>query len=443
MLLSELIKKIKVVEVRGNINIQVKGLSQKIDLVKKGDLFFCYKGVNNNGHDFAYKAKQNGAVALIVEKFVEVDLPQILVKNTRKIMPVVCNIFFYDVLKYLYLIGVTGTNGKTTSTTIIYDLLNTNGYKVGLIGTNGIKFLNRKINSNLTTPDTVELFYIFSKMKNAGVKYVVMEVSAHAIALNKLLGIKFEVGALTNISQDHLDFFKNMTTYAKCKLKFLNKNYCKNIFINVDDKKGQLFSKIINTNTITYGLENPSKCFAIDIKYNLESTTFLANVFDDVLIVKSRLSCKFNVYNLLLAISIVKFIGLDKNQILNGIKNLSIVNGRMNLYKLKSGAVAIIDFAHTPDGLKNVLENLREINKNNKITTIFGCGGNRDKLKRSKMGNIASTLSDKVILTSDNPRNENPLKIINDIKKGINKNNYLIVENRIAAIEKVINDYFS
>ena len=438
MILKELLKGIKYLDVRGSIDVEIKGLSQKIDNVQEGFLFFCFKGVNNDGHDFINLAQDKGAVALIVEKFVQSPLPQILVKKTRNIMPKICNNFFGNIKEKLKFIGVTGTNGKTTTTHIIYNILNKSGKKAGLIGTNGVFFGKKKLPLNLTTPDTVELFYILNDMNTSSIEYVVMEVSAHAIALNKLKGLKFEVGLFTNLTQDHLDYFKTMHNYALAKLKFLNKSYCKHIILNTDDDYGKLFKKLINANMTTFALDNPADCFAIDINLNLHNTSFVANVKDDILIINSPLPCLFNVYNLLGAIICCKELGINNNSIISSIKELSLIEGRMNAYKLSCQATAIIDFAHTPDGLEKVLLNLKDIKEAGNIITVFGCGGNRDKLKRSKMGEVASIYSDKIILTNDNPRYEKPQDIINDIIKGIKNKPFEVEINRKKAIEKAI-----
>ena len=441
MLLKDITKKVRIMGSKGDLNVCISGLSQNVAKAKKGDLFFCYKGVNFDGHNFCDDLLKKEVSALVVERYLNIDLPQILVKKTRKVMPKICNIFFNDVLNDLFLIGVTGTNGKTTTTSLIFDILKTNNYQVGLIGTNGIKFAGNEVQSNLTTPDTIDLFYILNDMKLSGIKLVIMEVSAHALALDKLLGLKFEIGVFTNLTQDHLDFFKTMEKYSLTKLKFLNKKYCKNCFINIDDNKGNLFAKISNSNVFTYGIENPANCFAMDLKLSSTKTNFIANVFDNVFIVNSPLTCRFNVYNLLVSIMVTKFIGLTDEQILFGISKLSKVDGRMNTYKLFTGAVAIIDFAHTPDGLEKVLKSLKQINKDKKIVTIFGCGGNRDFLKRPIMGKIACSLSDYVFITSDNPRSENTNDIVKDITTQLKCTNYEIIVDRKLAIKKAIETF--
>jgi len=439
MILKNLLTKIKNATLIGEENTNITHLSQSLNTVTNGSLFFCYKGLTVDGHDLAKYAKSKGAVALVVERLLDIDLPQILVKKTRNIMPKICNAFYNNVLKKLTLIGVTGTNGKTTTANIIYQLLNLNNYKTGLIGTNGVEYLNFYFPPKLTTPDTVDLFEIFNKMSSSGIKYVVMEVSAHAMYFKKVLGCKFDVGILTNITQDHLDFFKSMYKYSLSKLEFLNKRYCKNCVVNVDDNYGRMFLKLINVKTISFALNNPARCFAIDVNLSTTKTTFVANVLDEVINVSVNLIGQFNVYNCLSALICCKILGLNVNQ-LQKINKIKPIKGRMNTYKLNNGAIAIVDFAHTPDGLLKVLQTIKEIKDvNSKIITVFGCGGNRDILKRPIMGKIAGENSDFVIITNDNPRNEPPQEIANQIIEGIENHNYCIELNRQNAIEKAIN----
>lgn len=436
MKLIEIFKNIKILDKKNFIpNLEIKNLSQKANATKPDSLFFCFKGVNNDGHNFYDQAIKNGAVALVVERFLDTTLPQILVKNVRNIMPKACNNFFGNVQNKIKLIGVTGTNGKTTTTHIIYEILSTQN-KAGLIGTNGVKYNSIFLPPTLTTPDTVELFYLLNAMQKEDIEYVVMEVSAHSLALNKLLGLKFEVGIFTNLTQDHLDYFKTMNKYFLSKLKFFNKKYIKTALVNIDDPYGKLLQKLTKVKTLTYGINNPSDGFAVNLQLNLTSSNYFVNVFDNVLEISSPLPCLFNVYNTLCALSCCKILGIDDADIIKAIKNLHQIDGRMNCYKLKNGAVAIIDYAHTPDGLKKVLENLKDLNA--KIITVFGCGGNRDKTKRSQMGEIAESLSDKVILTSDNPRFEEPKNIIDDILKGFKQISPQVYLNRTQAIKQAI-----
>ena len=434
MQLKNILKNIKICGVKGNDQVNILHLSQKVEECLPGSLFFCIKGLSGDGHKFAEDAQKNGAVALVVENYIDCNLPQVLVKNTRNIMPKICNNFYGNVLSKLKLVGITGTNGKTTSTKILQSILSCSGKQVGIIGTNGVEFSNKKIKTSLTTPDTTHLFKIFNDMVTDGVEYVVMEVSAHAISLNKVRGLKFEVGLFTNLTQDHLDFFGTMHKYAVTKLKFLQKNYCKNVVINVDDKYGRLFEKLTNTNLYTYAINSPAQSFAIDMQLKLNYSSFLCSIIDSPMQITTHLPCLFNVYNVLGACVVAKILGCDADSIVKGVQNLKSVEGRINFFKLRNGSYAVIDFAHTPDGLQKVLEALKSLPEIKKIITVFGCGGNRDKSKRSIMGEIASKLSSLTIVTSDNPRYEDALSIINDIEKGI-KGEYLKVVDRKNAIK--------
>lgn len=438
MKINNLLKGIKVLEIKGDTNVEIFSLSQKINNCKRGCLFFCFKGVNFDGHNFVQMAINNGATCILCEKFVDgCNVLQIKVKNVRDVIFKVCNNFYNNLIKSFKFIGVTGTNGKTTCTTIIKSIIENSGNQCCLIGTNGVEIGNEKFETTLTTPDTVDFFNILNKAKTKSVKYVVMEVSAHAIDLKKLKGLKFEVGVFTNLTQDHLDYFKTMHNYAVTKLKFLKKSYCKNVVINIDDEYGKLFSKLSNTKVYQYALDSPAQNFAMDVNLNINGTSFLANILNSVCEIKTKLICKFNVYNILASCICAKILGFDVDCIVNTVNNLKAISGRVNTYKLKNSATVIIDYAHTPDGLQKILENLRGLNSGSKIITVFGCGGNRDKTKRYKMGQIAASLSDEIILTNDNPRYENEQDIITDILKGIKKK-VLIDTNRKNAIENAI-----
>ena len=437
MKLNDLLRGIKVKEVFGNTNVEIECLSQNTNKIKNNCLFFCYKGVKFDGYDYIDYAEKNGAVAIVADKMVDTKLPVILVNNTRKTMPKICNRFFGNVLRKVKLIGVTGTNGKTTTASLMFQILNNSGRKTGFIGTGKIEYDGKVFEQNLTTPDTVDFFYLLVEMMKVNVKFVVMEVSAHALDLNKLYGLKYEVGIFSNLSQDHLDYFKTMGKYAICKLKFLKKRYCKHCVINTDDKYGEMFAKISDSDVVTYGIVKPARNFAMDLNLSLTHSNFIANVFDHIYDIKSNLLCKFNVYNELSAMVCAKILEIDDDVIVKTLQNVKRIEGRMNFYKLKNGAVAVIDFAHTPEALESVLSSLKNLGQK-KVICVFGCGGDRDKLKRSKMGRLASVYADYVFVTSDNPRSEDPLKIISDITDGIYTDNYEIEENRTRAIEKAI-----
>ena len=437
MKLKDLIKKLSYLSTKGSLDVEVTDLSQSLNKKGKNTLLFCYKGAVHDTHDFCKELKSGDYACLVVERFLDLPITQILVKNTRNIMPKVCNTFFGNVTKKLKFIGITGTNGKTTTSSLVYNILQNANMPCALVGTNGIKYAGKFFEPHLTSPDTVDFFYYLYDMALCGIKYVVMEVSAHALFLNKYKGVHFDISLFTNLTQDHLDFFCSMGEYAKAKLKLLQKPFSKFAIINIDDRYGEMFSHIIKKPFTTFGLHNPSDNFAMDINYSFSSTHFIANVFDNVFEINTPLICEFNVYNTLGAMCIAKKLGVDNDIIFKTISNPDSILGRMNVYKLKNGAYAIIDYAHTPDGMEKVLSSIKNIAKK-RIITLFGCGGDRDRLKRPKMGKIASALSDYVFVTSDNPRLESPSKIIANICDGITLKNYEVEENRTLAIQKAV-----
>ena len=437
MKLKDLIKNLSYLSTKGSLDVEVTDLSQSLNKKGKNTLLFCYKGAVHDTHNFCEDLKSGDYACLVVERFLDIPITQILVKNTRNIMPKVCNTFFGNVTKKLKFIGITGTNGKTTTSSLVYNILQNANMPCALVGTNGIKYAGKFFEPHLTSPDTVDFFYYLYDMALCGIKYVVMEVSAHALFLNKYKGVHFEISLFTNLTQDHLDFFCSMGEYAKAKLKLLQKSFSKFAIINIDDRYGEMFSHIIKKPFTTFGLHNPSDNFAMDINYSFSSTHFIANVFDNVFEINTPLICEFNVYNTLGAMCIAKKLGVDNDIIFKTISNPDSILGRMNVYKLKNGAYAIIDYAHTPDGMEKVLSSIKNIAKK-RIITLFGCGGDRDRLKRPKMGKIASALSDYVFVTSDNPRLESPSKIIANICDGITLKNYEVEENRTLAIQKAV-----
>ena len=438
MKIEKLLKRQKIVKFIGNFNkIEIEHLSCDTNKMQKNTLYFCLKGEMNDGHNFAFLAKQKGAVALVVEHPVDVDLPQIVVPDSRSAMSLIAGNFFDNPAQKLKLIAVTGTNGKTTTTYMIKSILEKAGFKVGLIGTIGTVIDDILLPATLTTPDPIELHSLFHQMVNKGVSFAVMEASAHAIKLHKLDGIKFDVGILTNITQDHLDFFKTFESYKNTKLAFLNQKYCKNIVINADDKSGQelLLSTKDKSNVFSFGLNNPSDVFAVNYEFKIDGTEYFLNLFDEMLHIKTKMIGQFNLYNALSAVTACKILKIKTPYILSGLNEMQSVAGRFNVINFDNKTSAVIDYAHTPDGLKNILTSVREVTSG-KIISIFGCGGNRDTGKREIMGKISGSLADFTIITSDNPRLEKPMDIILQIENGVklSSKNYLCIENRVDAI---------
>lgn len=402
--------------------------------VTKGSLFVCIRGENSDGHDFAKDAEKNGAAAILCEKQVQVNIPQIVVSSTRKALSKVFSCFYDNPQNKLKIIGLTGTNGKTTTSFLIKSILEESGKKVGLIGTQGAFIGKQFFQTGLTTPDPQFLFKLLKQMVDFGVEYVVMEVSAHALSLDKTEGIVFEVGVLTNLTQDHLDFFKTMENYKRAKFKLFEGNKIKSAVLNFDDEFGRELGETIDVPFLSYSLNNPSDVFAAKIGNKNGKNKFIVNILDNVFDVESNLIGEFNIYNSLAAASVAAMLGCSTKQIKNGLEKLFGVEGRLNRFNLSNGVVAFIDFAHTPDGIEKALNAIREL-KFKQIITVFGCSGNRDKDKRHKMGQIAEKLSDYVVLTTDNPRFENPELILDDIEIGMEKTAHTRFVSREQAIE--------
>lgn len=418
------------------IDLEINHISMNTNDITKNTLFFCIKGQNQDSHDLAELAIQKGAIALVVERLLDVPVPQIVVNNTREVVGKCAENFYHNPRKNFQLIGVTGTNGKTTTTYMIKNILEMAGYKVGVIGTIGVVIDQQKSPANLTTPDPIELHKIFYDMVQQEIDFVVMEVSAHSIDLQKISGLVFDVGILTNVTQDHLDYFGTFQNYLEVKKEFLTPKFCKVGVVNVDDVAG--LSIVMNNPEIpllTYGLKNPADCFATKINYTLNGTTYFLNIQDNLNAINTRLIGEFNVYNAMGAGVACTALGINQSAIKAGLSTCDFVEGRFNVVMLANGAYAVIDYAHTPDGIENILSSVRKVTKG-KIYSLFGCGGNRDTSKRSIMGKISAKLADFTIITSDNPRYEEPNEIIKDIEKGVKSltSNYICIENRKMAI---------
>lgn len=438
MELTNLIKTTDIIKIKGWIkDINIEDITIKSSSVKKNNLFIAIKGEHFDGHNFLEEAIIKGATALVLEKEMpEYNIPQIIVKNTRKAYATICSEFFGNPKDKLKFIGITGTNGKTSCALFISQILNSANKKCATIGTLGAFCGDKVYASNLTTPDPYDFHKLLKEFIDDNVEYVSMEVSAHAIFHNKIFNIDFEVGILTNITQDHLDFFKTMKNYANTKLNFFKNNKIKYKIINSDDKYSLELIKN-EKNLILYGLHNPADIFAINISTSQNGTIFTLNAMDNIFYCTTNLSGEFNVYNLLAVVSACLCVGVNFETIINTIKNLHTPTGRFNVIHLENNRTVIIDFAHTPDGLSKALSTARSVCKG-KLISLFGCGGDRDKLKRPIMGKIAEELSDFVILTSDNPRFEKPENILHDIELGIKGHNYLKLPDRKIAIQTAL-----
>ena len=395
--------------------------------VNNNDIFIALPGINNDGHNYICDAINNGAEYIICERG-NYNKPYMIVESTKNFLNEFLSSNFGDLINSMIIIGITGTNGKTTSCFLIYDLLKKLNIKSAYIGTLGFYIEDKISDLNNTTPDILTLYNLLIDCKKYNVKIVVMEVSSHSLELDRVYGIKFDYVVFTNLTQDHLDYHLNMDNYLNSKKKLFLNNINSIGITNVDDKYGNEFK---TNNTITYGF-NSNDYKILDYKLYLNKVIYKFKYKNKIYKVKLNIPCKYNIYNSIISIIILNNLGFRIEKIIKLLSKVEIPDGRMDLIKINKSYV-IIDYAHTPDAVYNVLKNVNEYRKG-KIYTIIGCGGNRDKLKRSKMGLISTTLSDYVIFTNDNPRNEDPKDIMYDITNNLKNTNYKIIYDRYNAI---------
>ena len=412
---------------------EIEGLCTDSSGIKRGDLFFCYRGEKFDSHSCALQVKEGGAAALVCERKLDCDIPQIVVKDGRAAVAAVAREFYGEPDRQLKIVGVTGTNGKTTTTYMLSSIFSAAGLPAGVIGTLGISYAGRFISPELTTPDPVYLHSVLRDMADAGIKYVFMEVSAHALYFDKVAGIKFEAGIFTNCTQDHLDFFGSMKEYAAAKKKLFEGGRCRFSVINADDKLG-LEIAASAPSAVTYGLKNPADVFAVDIEESISGVKFVLNLFDELYEIRLNMPAVHNVYNAMAAATCAKLLGVKTEDVARGLSALKSVPGRLECAGEYNGAHIFVDFAHTPDGLEKSLAALRKL-CTGKLYCLFGCGGNRDKSKRPLMGAVAAKYADFLIITSDNPRYEDPFDIITQIEEGVKPSGkaYVTVTDRETA----------
>lgn len=407
--------------------------------VKKGDTFIAIKGKNNDGHDYINDAIKKGATKIISEKDIERNIPIEVVKSTKEYLQKTLVKEYSNNFKDIKIIAITGTNGKTTSAYITYQLLNLLNEKACYIGTIGYIDADETEELQNTTPDILTLYKLLEKAKSKKIKYIVMEVSSHSLAENRIEGLNFEVVGFTNFTQDHLDYHKTMDNYLKDKLKILN--YLKhknNLVVNSDDDFSKYFTEKSKTH-VSYGKKGNIKIK--EVKYHANYTTLKFETQNKTYKINYDLANEFNIYNVLLSVGILIKCNFPINSIVKTVHNIKAPSGRCE--SIKTGnSTAIIDYAHTPDAVEKVIKSYKKIT-DKKVITLIGCGGDRDCTKRPIMGKIATDSSDYVIFTNDNPRSEDEEKIMKDILKGVSKNNYEIIYNRSLAIKKgleILND---
>ncbi len=402
--------------------------------VTKGSLFICINGERVDGHNYAVSAQEKGASVIVAEHKTDASIPHIIVDDTRLAMSLIASAWFSHPEKSLKFIGVTGTNGKTSTAFFIKRILDKMGLKTGLVGTVCNMIGDKTIPASVTTPEPLALFSLFADMVSAGVTHVVMEVSSHSIVQKRVYGVHFESAVFTNLSQDHLDYHGTMENYKAAKRElFLQTDTA---VINIDDKTGQEYFEQIPCKKLTFStLKNNADFVGKDIKLKPSGVSFQAVTLGGIARVTTASPGKFMVYNALGAIGAVCALGYKFLEILPHISSLGAVDGRAQIISGERPYTVMIDYAHTPDGLENILSSVKQYAQG-RVITLFGCGGDRDKTKRPIMAKTVCEHSDYVVVTSDNPRTENPTAIINDILEGItlDKNNYTVIENRRDAI---------
>ena len=435
MQIQELVKLIR----RNKFN----GISGNSKTVKKGFIFVAVKGARLDGNKFIKEAIDKGAKVIVGESkdLRNNNLKDILtvpVKDTRKAIAKLAVEFYKNPSDKIKVVGVTGTNGKTTITYLIEELLRKSGHNPGVIGTINYRYNNMVIPAKNTTPGPIEIQSIISDMQNRKVDYLAMEVSSHALDQSRVLGVNFHSAIFTNLTQDHLDYHKTLNNYFLSKAKLFTelsrKAFC---VINNDDKFAVRLKKMTPAKVITYGIRNKSSVMARDIKFNVTHTEFLLITPRGEIRIRTSLIGIHNVYNILATCAWGLEAGIKLSKIQSAISDFKIVPGRLERINTDKGFSIFVDYAHTDDALKNVIGTLRHLHPK-RIITVFGCGGERDKLKRPKMGKVATALSDFAIITSDNPRSENPKAIIEDVLKGIENTNYCTFVDRFKAIKKAL-----
>ncbi len=417
-------------------DVEIAGITSDSREIKQGFAFVCIKGVANDGHKFAATAADLGAVVVITEHKMGVA-NEIVVADTREVYADMCAKWFGNPADSLKLIGVTGTNGKTSITYMIKSILESAGHKVGLIGTIHNMIGDRIIETKNTTPGVYELNRLFALMKENGCDYAVMEVSSHALDQKRVCNLCFDIAVFTNLTQDHLDYHITMDNYLDAKKKLFK--MCKTAVVNADDEYCAKLIEGLDCKVVSYSLEDSSTYSAKAVKYQPASVEYELVSNDILNHIKFNTGGKFSVYNSMCAAICALELGFPIATVTSAIESISGIKGRAESVPTGKDFTVIIDYAHTPDGLKNILKTFRDCEKN-RVIALFGCGGDRDKTKRPIMGSIAVRYADYVIVTSDNPRSEDPTMIIKDILEGTNGSStpVKVIENRIEAIKYAI-----
>jgi len=435
--LKDILYKVALVEVAGSTDVAISAVQFDSRKVKDGALFIAVKGLTTDGHKFIDQTIEQGAVAILCEEMPATKLNTVTyvrVRNTSEALAIIAANFYDYPSAKLKLVGITGTNGKTTTASLLFKLFRKLGYKVGLLSTVRNQINDKEFSATYTTPDSLELNRMLSEIVAAGCTHCFMEVSSHAIVQNRIAGISFVGGVFTNITHDHLDFHKTFDAYIKAKKKFFDELPATSFaLVNKDDANGMVMLQNTKANKKTFALKSQA-----DYKCKIIENTLAGLVLTiDGREIWTKMIGAFNAYNLLGIYATAVLLGEEKEEVLKVLSALEPVEGRFQYAKAPNGTIGVVDYAHTPDALENVLSTLQEVRAaSEKIITVVGCGGDRDKAKRPVMASIACGKSDKVILTSDNPRSEEPAEIIHQMEKGVDvlgkKKTVSIVDRREA-----------
>jgi len=450
MTLADLLCLIKTAWLVGDPTIEITGIQIDSRKVNSGDLYVCLPGVEGqmtDRHLYAQDAVNRGAVALVVEHDVPVSIPKIFVKNSRFALAVCSNHLYNYPSNELRLIGITGTNGKTTTASLLGHILNNNGLSAGVLGNLGMRFKGETVEYCGNTPESPDLQRYLRVMRQNGIDYCVMEVSSHGLDMGRVMGCNFSSAIFTNLTHDHLDYHKTMENYILAKSKLFSglgnqyTNYEKGrkyAIINIDDPHAGEIMNATAAQIVTYGINNKADVYAEDINYCAVGIEFMLVTFAGKQNVRTNLVGKFNIYNVLGAITAALIENVPLEKIAKSLENVPCIEGRMDTVSNMKPLV-IVDYAHTPDGLESALLSIRKF-ASGRLISVFGCGGDRDRSKRPLMGAVSSKLSNHTIVTSDNPRNEDPYLIMKDIIRGLEHSSYEAIEDRQEAIFKAILD---
>ena len=442
MILRQILDKVKILEIVGKLETEISEIIFDSRKVIENSLYIAIKGTLADGHQYISSAIEKGAKGIVCEVLPEQKeegITYIKVENSSDVLGLLASNFYGNPSKDLILIGVTGTNGKTSISTLLFDVFQKMGYLSALISTVEYRIGSEVFPSTHTTPDIITLNRILSKAVEQGCQYAFMEVSSHGIHQGRIDGLNFRIAGFTNITHDHLDYHKTFLDYLNTKKRFFDELPQTAVAItNIDDKNGLVMLQNTKAKKKTYALKTLADYQGklLEADFNGMLLNFNGKEF------WTTLTGKFNVYNLLLVFAIARELGFEENEILTVISQLKRVNGRFETLKSEGGIVFVVDYAHTPDALENILDSINDIRtKNERLITVFGCGGDRDKEKRPEMGKVATRKSTLAIITSDNPRTEDPAQIIKEIEAGVESQNfskYITIPDRKEAIKMAI-----